>query len=243
MNIATASATTNQLLATSDTIQLLIAGITLLAVLVALFGERLWKHKDRPKIEVYFDDEDPECYHLTNMHIHQNEKIIESIPTYYIRLRVTNSGTNSLENTEVILKRVEPRPGNFMSLNLSWAGYNNAPNDITRTVRIPQGVTRIVDIIEIMEPNQTVSFANKLESNNDSDTERYKAYSKGFRCCSIKPNTLSDIFPAGKHVFYIGVYADNTKPKIIKLSINYDGSWGTEGIKKMRSKHLKVKLL
>lgn len=247
---ATPSGIPAQVLTPSDWIQIAIAIatflaviVTFLAVIVALFAERLWRKKDRPKIDVYFDSKDPECYHLTNMHIVQDGRIIESIPTYYIRLKVSNSGVATMENTEVVLESVEPKPERFMSLNLSWAGFNLPPNDIKREVRIPHKQSRIVDVIEVMEPSQTEALANRLSSANDTDADRYKAYSKGFRSCSIKPNTLSDIFPAGKYILHIGVYADNTEPKTIRLSVNYDGSWGTEGIEGMRSKHLKVRLL
>jgi len=85
--------------------------------------------------------------------------------------------------------------------------------------------------------------SEKLKQSHSSEYKRYLGYSQGFRSCSIKPNTLSDVFPAGKYVFYIGIYADNTDPKTIKLSIHYDGTWGTEGVNGMRNKHLKVKLL
>lgn len=241
--IATPSSIVTQTLTSNDYIQMVIAFVTFLAVLVALFGERLWKWKDRPQIDVYFGRSDPECYHLTNMHVIQNGVIIGVIPTYYIRLKVSNSGASTLENTEVVLEKVEPQPDRFMSLNLSWAGFNVPPNDIQRTVRIPRKQSRIVDIIEVMEPSKTLSFAEKLSVQKDSDTERYKSYSNGFRSCSIKPNTLSDIFLAGKYIFHLGIYADNTEPRFVSLSIKYDGSFGNEGVKGMRSKHLKVSLL
>lgn len=241
--VATASAMITPALTFGDWVQVSISVATFLAVLVALFGERLWRRKDRPKIKVYFDSKDSECYHRTDMHIHQNGRIIESIPTYYIRLKVVNDGISTMENTEVVLERITPKPDMFMSLNLSWAGFNLPPNDIKREVRIPHKQSRIVDVIEVMEPNQTEALANRLSSVNDTDTDRYKAYSKGFRCCSIKPNTLSDILPAGKYVLDIGIYADNTEPVTVRLSVDYEGKWGTEGINGMRNKYLKVKLL
>lgn len=231
------------LLSIPDYIQLLIAGVTLFAALVALFAERFWRWIERPKIDVHFDIKDTECYHSTNMHLTTSDGGIISIPSYYIRLRITNTGASTMENAEVVLEKVEPKPDKFMSLNLSWAGFSNPPGDITRTVRIPTKKSRVVDIIEVMEPSQTASIADKMKQGNNFMHERYSLYSNGFRSCSIMPNTLSDIFSAGKYVLHIGVYADNTEPKTIKLSIQYDGSWGAEGVTGMRNKHLKVKLL
>ncbi|OGJ16390.1 MAG: hypothetical protein A2632_02850 [Candidatus Pacebacteria bacterium RIFCSPHIGHO2_01_FULL_46_16] len=225
----------------SDFIQLIIAVITLLAVLVALFGNRLWKWFDRPKIIVDFDDNNPEFFHQTEMHIHQNGQIIKSVPTYYIRLKVTNAGKDTLENAEVVLEKVIPQQEKFMSLNLSWAGFISASNDITRTVRIPRKQSRIIDVIEVMKPQETKELAMNLNQ-NDTDKKRYEAYSKGFRCCSIKPNTLSDIFSNGNYVFHFGVYADNAEPKNFKLSIKYNGNWNSNN-RKMANKNLRIKLL
>lgn len=237
---ATTNPTTPPLLSIPDYIQLLIAGVTFFTALVALFAERFWRWIERPKIGISFDIKDAECYHPTNMHIATSSGIV-SVPSFYIRLKITNNGASTMDNAEVVLEKVEPKPEKFMSLNLSWAGFNNPTGDITRTVRIPTGKSRVVDVIEVMEPNQTSALASKMTQ--DIMQERYSKYSKGFRSCSIMPNTLSDIFPEGKYVFHIGVYADNTKPKTVKLSIQYDGSWGTDGITGMRNKHLKVKIL
>ncbi|MBI4004585.1 hypothetical protein HY358_00445 [Candidatus Roizmanbacteria bacterium] len=227
---------------TSDFIQIVIATITLFAVLVALFGQRFWKWKDKPQIGINFDEENSEFYHLTDMHIIQNGAIIALIPTYYIRLKITNLGKTTLENAEVILEKVAPQQERFMSLNLSWAGFIAPPNDITRTARIPPGQSRVVDIIEVMEPKPTSEIADYLKKLKDTDAERYSAYGKGFRCCSIKPNSLSDIFPINNYMFNLGVYADNVYPKNFRLSAKYDGKWD-KNIKSMRSSHLKIKLL
>lgn len=228
----------------SDYIQLGIAGATLIAVFVALFANRFWEWLDRPNISVCFDDNNTENYHRTSMELRNGAgQLIESIPVYYIRLKITNSGKRTAENTEVVLEKVEPQPNVFMSLNLSWAGQAADETGIARTVRIPQKQSRIIDVIEIMEPSQTLDFVKNKLSNNDSSKKRYEGYSKGFRTCSIKPNTFSDIFSSGDYIFHIGIYADNTEPKLVKLSIKYDGEWGTEGIDGMKNKHLKVKLI
>lgn len=227
----------------SDFIQLIIACVTFIAVIVALFANRFWEWLDRPHISVYFNDENTENYHQTSMELRNGAgQLIESIPTYYVRLKITNLGKRTLENTEVILEKVEPQPNVFMSLNLSWAGQVADGTGIARIVRIPQEQSRIIDVLEVMEPTQTLNFIKNL-SNNDPSIKRYEKYSKGFRSCSIRPNTLSDIFTAGTYIFHLGIYADNTEPKLVKLSIKYDGNWGTQGIKGMRKKHLRIKLV
>ena len=130
------------------------------------------------------------------MHINQGGAIINSIPTYYIRLKIVNNGKKTLENVEVVVENVEPKPDKFMSLNLSWAGFIvPIPNDIQRATRLPQKQARIVDFIEVMKPESTRELASRLSGAQDTDAERYGRYAEGFRICTIKPNTLSDIYP------------------------------------------------
>lgn len=232
-----------------DKIQSLIVIGTFSSVFfVTVIKDNASKHRNRPRIKVEFNDQDSNYYHQTIM-MYGAGGLIEYFPSYYIRLNVENVGKKTMRNVEVVLEDIEPRPEKFMSLNLSWAGFivsTRMPGDIKRRVHIPQEQSRVVDVIEVTEPEQTKGFLRKLEREirgSDEEKERLKKLSKGFRSCSIKPNTLSDISPVGKYTFHLGIYADNTEPKFIKLFIEYAGIWGTEGIEGMRSKYLKVKLL
>jgi len=218
-----------------DYINLVIAFATFFTGLVALFGEKFWRWLARPKIGVSFDDKNSEYYQLISQ---DNGNF--SIPTYYIRLKVSNNGGRTLRNTEVVLERIEPMLNAFQSLNLGWS--NQVPDimGISRTIRISEDQSRPVDIIEVNNPSSAINASTKTTL--VLEKKRYEAYSKGFRCCSIKPNTLSDILPAGRYIFHIKVYADEVKPLPVKLSIKYDGTW-TNNREEMRTKHLKVKLL
>lgn len=229
-----------------DKIQTLIVIGTFSSVVFAtIIKNNATQYRNRPIINVEFDDNDPNCYHLTDMHINIGGQGVAtlSIPTYYIHLKIVNEGEQTLENTEVILENVEPKPEKFMSLNLNWAGFIvPIPNDIQRTARLPQKQSRILDLIEVMKPEPTSQLASSLSQSQNLDAERYKSYSEGFRSCSIKPNTLSDIYPADKYTFHLGVYADNAEPKHIKIVIDYDGKWDSDS-KAMKTKHLKIRLL
>lgn len=242
-------------LKTEDKIQTLIVIGTFSSVVFAtLVKDFASKYRSRPRIKVEFNDEDSNYYHMTLMRYGLEDKTgkkvsIEYFPSYYIRLNVKNVGEKTMNNVEVVLEDVEPRPEKFMSLNLSWAGFivpTTTPGDIQRIVRIPQKQSRVVDVIEVTEPNQTKAFYDRLKQEgewNEEGLRRLEKLVSGFRSCTIKPNTLSDIFLADKYIFHLGIYADDTQPKFIKLNIDYSGIWGTEGIKGMRSKQLKVELL
>ena len=218
-------------------IQIFIALVTLFAALVALFQEKFWNWWNRPQIKVFFDDNSFNCYHKTVQRIlfsNGTTRQMFTLPTYYIRLKVLNEGKSTSKNVEVVLEKSNPLTERFIPLNLSWSSQVPDATGISRTVSIPPGQSREVDIIEVTEPIQTIEASKIL------DNERFTEYSKGFRCCSIKPTSLSDIFPKGKYTFYIGIYGENVKPKYIDLSINYDGKWD-EDTKVMKRQHLKVK--
>ncbi len=237
---ATSSAIHNTKLSASDKIQIFIAGTTLFAALVALFKDWVWRKINRPILEVVFDDKDSECFHLT-----KQDAFESFIPTYYIRLKVKNTGKNTMENVEAVLEKVTPKPSIFISLNLSWSLFND-PSGVMKSVRIPYKQTRPLDVIEVMQPEALGRETAVLEMDPSSPKtvkERYEKYlSSGFRTCTVKPHTLSDVFDKGDYIFYVGIYADNTDPLYLKLSIKYDGGW-TDNTEEMRKNHLKIKVI
>lgn len=228
-----------------ELIELFVVEGTFFAVIFSLIIKNdASKYRKRPIIDVKFKPELPDYYHMTNMHVIQNGVIIASLPTYYIRLKIGNAGKEPLSNVEVVLEEVLPRPKNFMSLNLSWSGFNVPANDIKRVTNISQGQYRQVDVIEVIQPKSTTSLSKMLKKLNNTDAPRYEAYSKGFRSCTIKPNSLSDIYKFGGYVLYLKIYAYNAKPKLIYIRVDYDGKWDAKtNLNEMREKHLRVKLL
>lgn len=228
-----------------ELIELFVVEGTFFAVIFSLIIKNdASKYRKRPIIDVKFKPELPDYYHMTSMHVIQNGVIIASLPTYYVRLKIGNAGEEPLSNVEVVLEEVLPRPKNFMSLNLSWSGFSVPANDIKRVTNISQGQYRQVDVIEAIQPRSIVNLLKMLKKLNDTDAPRYEAYSKGFRSCTIKPNSLSDVYKFGGYVLYLKIYADNAKPKLIYIRVDYDGRWvSTTDISEMREKHLKVQLL
>lgn len=234
----------------SDTIQLAIFLATFFTLFYSvLIKDSPLKYRNRPKIIVLFEPTQTDFYHRTTMNIFREEngvnKLIASIPTYYIRLKVKNDGKETLKNVEVVLETVEPKTTKpFMSLNLSWAGFNIPPNDIKRNVDIPQGQSRTLDVVEVMEFSSTRILFDKLEEYKDINAIRYKELSEGFRSCTISPLTRSDIYPRGSYILTLGVYAEGVEPKFIKMAIEYFGNWTEDtSDEEMQSKHLIVNVL
>ncbi len=228
-------------------IQFLIVEGTFFAVIYSvLIKDTSSKYRDRPIIDVRFSDNKSHCYHQTILYdstpTWTNQNISGSLSTYYISAEVINKGKTTLENVEVVLQKVESknlltRP--FLPLNLNWS-FKGESIGIP-----PYEMSRLINIIEIREPNEAIKLLNELKINGGGpDENRYFELSKGFRSCTVKPNTLSDIFPVGEYIFYLAVTASNAKPKSIKMNITYDGNWNkSTQIQDMKSTHLKVKLI
>lgn len=71
--------------------------LTFFAILVALFGERLWKWLERPKIKVNFDKNSDRCFRwadIANCNIQDEGKIL-NVRKYYFRLKITNNGNTA----------------------------------------------------------------------------------------------------------------------------------------------------
>jgi hypothetical protein len=228
-------------------IQFLIVEGTFFAVIYSvLIRDNSSQYRGRPKIGVRFDDSKSHCYHKTTLYDSTptwNGAIINSpLTTYYISAEVVNEGQTMLENVEVILQKVEsdkPLTNPFLPLNLNWSFKGES------IVIPPHGASRLINVIEVREPGGTGELLAKLRAGGGGqDWDRYLELSRGFRSCSVKPNTLSDIFPKGKYTFHLVVTASNAEPKPIKMLITYDGKWDkSTPIEDMRRTHLKIKLL
>lgn len=81
-------------LSIADRIQTSIALATFFAVLVALFGERLWRWIDRPKIYLTFDRASDRCFRWADVALDnvQDEERHLNVKRQYFRLKVENKG-------------------------------------------------------------------------------------------------------------------------------------------------------
>ena len=119
---------------------------TLLLAALALFQDSLRKWLTKPELELHIRPHPPEChptewlsvrtvckiYPLTNER--SDETVQVSLPCYYFRLRVTNSGNCEAREVEVFakeLKRHSQRRGEFddvarfSPMNLLWRTCDN----------------------------------------------------------------------------------------------------------------------
>ncbi|HSX15264.1 MAG TPA: hypothetical protein VLF40_00570 [Candidatus Saccharimonadales bacterium] len=86
----------------SDKIQIALTAITLLAVLVALFADRIWKWFDRPRVSIEFIKSSERCLRLAIAYLDDvpGEMGPTQVARYYFRLKVDNAG-GTVQNLRV----------------------------------------------------------------------------------------------------------------------------------------------
>jgi hypothetical protein len=113
---------------TADYIQLSISAITLSAVIVALFGQRFWDWKDRPKIEINYDEKSDRCYRLAivyNDEIQEQYSVVSAVSRQYYRLKIKNNGNTTAKGLKVKVELYNNKnklADRFEPTLLSWVG-------------------------------------------------------------------------------------------------------------------------
>lgn len=212
----TAEASTQ--LGASEKIQIVIAIATLLAVLVALFQEKIrrWFRKAHLNVVIYMRPPD-------------SHKIKTTVgkDVIYVRIRVEHLKGDPAENVEVMLVRCweykneeKSLKKNFIPLNLTWANRPQKESNI----KVPAGLFRYCDLGYLFRYGQNTRF--------HFDT-------------IVQPNEIGDErdFPniIGKGVYEIEVWVSGDNTSKVKKSwrIEIDGKWD-DSEKKMLSDHLKI---
>jgi len=201
----------------SDKIQIAMVLVTLLAVFVALFGERLWRYLDRPKLKLLFTLEPPLC-HKTGMG--QNKT-----PVYYFRFIVKNIGKIQAENCEVFIESVKKKNSNgeyeffknFTPVNLKWTGIREP---FMRTIYPEKEM--ICDLGKIIQPphlykSQYVNATEEEQKMKKFILELPEVYYSQWDC----------LLP-GSYKLNISVYSKNAKKVSKEFDLNWSGSWKDE---------------
>lgn len=179
-------------LTANDKIQLALVAVTFLAVLVALFGEWLWKQVEKPKIKVDFDRSSERCFRWAT---NGGDTIQEEVRTYntkryYFRLRVHNHGMSAARNLRV---RAEIRDKNkklvdrFEPTELNWI-TGAAKVDLARDE------SEYVNILSQLVNCPTVNNRVRVEIANPS------------------PRGIAWDRPLATYIFEVTVYGDNIVP-------------------------------
>lgn len=199
--------------------------VTFLAVLVALFQEKIKNLFGRSKINFEIRPESPDC-HVIEISDGNGER---SCDGYYIRIRVSHQddyfGVPSAKNVEVILNRVwdvfedgtKEIRDTFLPLPLIWSHFSPRKTNID----IPRDSFRHCDLGYIMIPPVKNVDLNPML----------------FLDTMVKPNIVENedypwILPYGAYEFEFIVVGDNIKSRTERWLIDFGDSWDGSTFKK-----------
>jgi hypothetical protein len=182
-------------LTTAEWIQSIVAVITLMAVLVALFKDKFWQWWDKPIIEMEFSRKNDRCYRnaYVDRDLIQDEGPWPALQRQYYRLRIFNDG-GTASNLKVVVdvydsefqqaKRFEP------SL-LRWV--NNE-----KKIDLSHGEDNYINLLSIVIQPQKIKNRLRVE------------------IADYLPRGIAWDRPAGPWIFKVSVYGDNLKNAITK---------------------------
>jgi hypothetical protein len=227
-------------LTTSDWISLAEAIGTLLAVvaalIIAIFQDKMRSWFMHPELEVSIDLCPPDCHKTKIGYGHEfrgSPSLIDTsklesreqfVDTYYLRMRIQNSGNQRAESVEVFASKLSKQQadgtfkvvGSFSPMNLAWS--------YARGVFIPAISPRTYkhcDLAHVVDPGErdTIPGEDMRWPNVDPDKTILNLDTV------VRLLTKGHLVPFGKYKLEITVAAANAKPVEKTLEITLTGDW------------------
>jgi len=184
-----------------------LAIVTFLALLVALFQERIRKFWNRSILDMEISLAPPDCHQISLFN-----KNGEDFPSIYIRIKVIHKKGAAGENVEIMPINVfkinkdnkKERLEYFLPISLVWSHFQPRKN----TIRIPVGLFRHCDFghfVQAPNNNQAILILDTMVQPNP-----------------VAEGEIPNIIRPGKYQFELLLSGDNVKPikKKWKLEFN-----------------------
>jgi len=190
-----------------------LACVAVLALLVALFQERVRQWLSRARLSMTIRAEMPDTVMIGMADRQTGQPVGKSV---WVRIRVSHERGPPAENVEIVMTklwRVKGRErelvSSFLPLSLSWA--NRAPP--TETERLPRGLFRHCDLC-VFTPNSAgdtwVQFTTLVQPNPVGNI--------GY------PNVQK----AGDYEFELTMVGDNLRAVTKRWALSFDSSWSND---------------
>lgn len=192
-------------------IQIVLAVITLFAVLVALFQEKLKSLFNQASLDLKINQQPPDCHQIDLTNSQTGQLLCKSI---YIRIKISNNSKNTANNTEIMLSSFWKINKNgerkvikhFLPMNLVWSHFQPRRT----TVHIPKDLFRHCDFGYFAPLNNGKTML-KLDT-------------------MVQPNCVSggivpNILKPGDYEFELLLSGDNVKPQKKRWKLSFDGTW------------------
>jgi hypothetical protein len=197
---------------------------TFLAILVALFQERIKEFFTKAQLNMVINLSPPDCHQIMLVNAETGEYMTRSI---YIRIKVDHIGGNTAENVEVMAANLwqvmndgsKTVRKSFLPMNLIWSHFQPRRT----TVRIPVGSFRHCDFGYFSPFNRETVL--KLDT-------------------MVNPNFVADdelpniIYP-GIYEFELLLTADNASPVRKRWNLVFDSEWSDDE-SEMLSDHIHI---
>ena len=185
-------------------------GAVIVALYIALNQEKWRREEFRPNLEVTADILPPECLKIPLKLLNlQTGQVINEAQSYYLRVKIRNTGTEAARNVEVYassLDRVQDnnlmRMGEFPPMNLGWSNRNG----LTYLQQLAPGTERYCDVAHIVEPAKRAIFEGEIPAFPLSLSEVALSFD-----LTVKPLTRGYIVGPGTYVCEIEVAAENAQ--------------------------------
>jgi hypothetical protein len=145
----------------SESLQLVMASLTFLAILVALFGEKIRNWFDRPKLAVEFASQSERCCRAAEIEkdlVQDESGLIENVTRRYYRLRVNNTGgTAKRVKAKIDVLDSKGKPAERFEPNLlRWVDWQDV-------VDLASGESHYVNLFSVIENKEHVKNRLRLE--------------------------------------------------------------------------------
>lgn len=200
----------------------ILASIT--ALFIAIFQDRMRAWVMKPVLDITIDLKPPDCLKIPSSVINNTGVYIDSIDTYYFRLKVINTGNKKAEKVEVFASKLMEEQSNnqwkevnsFLPMNLVWANDHTVFYEM-----ISPKMHRHCDLAHVMDPKKRVLLSH--ENKTWLDVQKEKTI-LSFDT-HAKPNTLCYLYPPGNYRLVVIAGAANAKPIRRTVEIKLDGMW------------------
>jgi hypothetical protein len=188
-------------------------GAVIVALVLALFGEKIGRLVVRPKLsmrKVRVGRPDSERTRRVLTRTGGSAGI-----AYFFRLAIRNRGNTAAHDVQVFLDSVErvvngkpEKVTEYTPMNLVWAYRGSA----TLPTLLPDMPPTYCDLAHVDEPKPGLDLGEKQEASLVLDVE-------------FPPNTRGHVLGAGTYYFHLILAGANCRPRYYQLEVIFPGSW------------------
>ena len=213
-------------MSTSDVV---LVATTIFLFFLAIFGEWLKGLVFKPRLQISIDGSPPDCIKIPFVLPGKNGQVLEVAESYFLRLRIANSGNRTAKDVEVRIEQLrEELPDEQLAVVQSFLPMNLRWSDIGGSVLAqlaPHGMYRHCDLAHIIDPSQVQRFPGEhkrwpapLPANGavlSFDT-------------IVKPASQCYLVPPGTYHIDLAAGAANAKPTRQTIKVILTGRFHSE---------------